>query len=44
MKRFVTGLEDKPEEEKKPTTPEGIARLMKQREERKEEIAVATLL
>jgi hypothetical protein len=42
--RSIAGLEDEPPEEKQPKTPEGLARLLKQKEERKEELAVATFL
>jgi hypothetical protein len=38
------GLEEEPTEKSRPKTPEGLARLLKQKEERKEELAVATYL
>jgi hypothetical protein len=41
-KHCTAGIHKEPEEEKKPRIPEGVARLMKQKEDRKEEIAVAT--
>jgi hypothetical protein len=43
-RRSAAGLEDEPPEERHPKTPEGLARLLKQKEERKEELAVATYL
>jgi hypothetical protein len=42
--RSAAGLEDEPPEEQHPKTPEGIAYFLKQKEERKEELAVATHL
>jgi hypothetical protein len=42
--RSTVGLEEEPAEESRPKTPEALARLLKQKEERKEEPAVATLV
>jgi hypothetical protein len=42
--RSVVGLEEEPAEESRPKTPEALARLLKQKDERKEELAVATYL
>jgi hypothetical protein len=41
---LYAGIEEEPEEEKKPQTAKGIAQLLKQKEERKEETAIATYL
>jgi hypothetical protein len=43
-RRSAAGLEDEPPEERHLKTPEGIARLLKQKDERKEELAIATYL
>jgi hypothetical protein len=42
--RSTVGLEEEPAEESRPKTPEALARLLKQKDERKEELAVATYL